>query len=89
MELEGDIRHETQRKKKKSKLDNFYFSITVSCYGAPMSSVSRSKGIVDVDITQLGQGGTERINFLLTCFGLKRGIKNIYRAYATWRIKTA
>lgn len=37
-----------------------------------MSSVRRSKGIVDVNITQLGQGGSERIDFRLTCFGLKR-----------------
>lgn len=48
-----------------------------------MSSVSSSKGIVDVDITQLGQGGSERIDFLLACFGLKRGIKIIYRSNST------
>ncbi len=70
-------------KPKGSKLDHFSFSITVSCNRAPMSSVSSSKGVVDVDVTQLGQGGSERIDFLLACFGLNREIKIIYKSNST------
>ena len=39
-------------------------------WNLPVCSVSSSKGIVDVDVTQLGEGGTEAIHSLLTCFNL-------------------
>lgn len=37
-----------------------------------MGSVCSSKGIINIDVTQLGQGGPERGNLFCRCFGLER-----------------
>ena len=41
------------------------------CVCVPVPSVCGAESIVDVDVAQFGQGGSEGVDLLLRCFGLR------------------